>query len=102
MSDTPRTDAIYDACLLDRCIKEHGRTWGWGTVSDFRELAKTLERELNEAQHRIRTLIEERDSARIQADRKYNLRNEFKALLGTDDVAEAVNRMKEMIWKANR
>lgn len=49
MSDTPRTDAIYPVELLDRGIKEHGRTWGWGVVSDFRDLARQLERELNEA-----------------------------------------------------
>lgn len=49
MSDTPRTDAIYPVDLLDRGIKEHGRTWGWGAVSDFRDLARQLERELTEA-----------------------------------------------------
>ena len=49
MSDTPRTDAIYNVELLDRSISEHCRTWGWGTVSDFRDLARQLERELTEA-----------------------------------------------------
>lgn len=84
MSDTPRTDQWEE------------------TGIPTTELCRLLERELAEAQHRIRTLIEERDSARIQADRKWNLRKEFKAMLGTDDVEEAVNRMKELIWKANR
>jgi len=42
---TPRTDAIYDPALLDRGIAENGRTWGWGTLSDMRDLARTLEQE---------------------------------------------------------
>lgn len=95
MSDTPRTDAIYPVELLDRGIKEHGRTWGWGIVSDFRDLARQLERELKEAKHRIRTLIEQRDGFRIQADHKWRLREEFEALLGTSDVATGVERVRE-------
>lgn len=161
MSDTPRTDAIYPVELLDRGIEEHGRTWGWGAVSDFRDLARQLERELTEAtsennrlraalasskdpcvycqlpkdemtkcrsgfpgcaraddlmgcpelgaaleverlerelaesEHRIRTLIEQRDGFRIQADHKWRLREEFEALLGTSDVATGVERVRE-------
>jgi len=94
VSDTPRTDAVYDVELLNRGIKENGRSWGWGTVSDFRELAKTLERELQEAQERIRLLIAERDSARQQADLNWKMREEFAALLGTDDVGEGVLELK--------
>jgi len=162
MSDTPRTDAIYPVDLLDRGIEEHGRTWGWGIVSDFRDLARQLERELAEAaaennrlraalasskdpcvycqlpkdemakcrsgfpgcaraddlmgcpelgaalevdrqerelaesKHRIRTLIEQRDGFRIQADHKWRLREEFEALLGTSDVATGVERVKQL------
>lgn len=162
MSDTPRTDAVYDVDLLERGIQEHGRTWGWGTVSDFRELCRQLERELTEAtaenirlraalasskdpcvycqlpkdemakcrsgfpgcgraddlmgcpelgaaleadelkreladaNHRIRRLIEERDSARIQADQKWKLREEFEALLGTNEVEVGVEKIKKM------
>lgn len=54
-----------------------------------------LERELNEAKHRIRTLIEQRDGFRIQADHKWRLREEFEALLGTSDVATGVERVRE-------
>jgi hypothetical protein len=100
VSDTPRTDAVYDVELLNRGIKENGRSWGWGTVSDFRELAKTLERELQETHGRIRLLIAERDSARQQADLNWKLREEFTALLGTDDVEEAVRELKR--WKAKQ
>jgi len=53
-----------------------------------------LKRELNEANHRIRTLIMERDSARMQADHKWKLREEFEALLGTSDVEIGVMRLK--------
>jgi hypothetical protein len=53
-------------------------------------------RELQEAQERIRLLIAERDTARQQADLNWKLREEFTALLGTDDVKEAVRRLKLM------
>ena len=55
-----------------------------------------LERELTEAKHRIRSLIEERDSARIEADRKWILLEEFEALLGTSDVKTGVERVKQL------
>ena len=124
VSETPRTDAVYDVELLNRGIKENGRSWGWGTVSDFRELAKTLERELarcnnlyrkldvhtlglcdvirelesklNAANERIRLLIAERDSARAIRDQNWKMREEFTALLGTDDVEEGVRRLQLM------
>lgn len=55
-----------------------------------------------EAQHRILTLIAERDSARTQADRKWRLREEFEALLGTSDVETGVERVKEAQKGATR
>jgi hypothetical protein len=58
------------------------------------EIGRLKEAEV-EAKHRIRTLIEERDSARIQADHKWRLREEFEALLGTSDVETGVERVKE-------
>ena len=64
--------------------------------------SERLERELAEANDRIRRLIEERDSARIQADRKWKLREEFEALLGTDDVATGVERVTEAKISAAR
>lgn len=77
MSDTPRTDDVRH------------------NVAELGMFARQLERELNEANHRIRTLIEERDSARIQAGHKWRLREEFEALLGTSDVEIGVERVKE-------
>ena len=58
------------------------------------ELGAALE--LQEAQERIRLLIAERDSARQQAAQNWKLRDEFAALLGTDDVKEAVRGLKLM------
>lgn len=87
MSDTPRTDAAE----YKQTDSNPPEPLGMVDV----EFARQLERELNEAQHRIRTLIEERDRARIQADHKWKLREEFEALLGTNDVETGVERVKE-------
>jgi len=68
------------------------------------DLCRQLERELNAANDRIRLLIAERDTARRQADQNYKLREEFRALLGTDDVEQGVAvvlKMKERISKLN-
>lgn len=78
MSDTPRTDAVRH------------------NVAELAMFARQLERELTEAKHRIRTLIEERDSARIQADHKWKLRREFEVLLGTSDVEIGVEQVKQL------
>jgi len=65
-------------------------------VAELGMLCRRLERELQEAQARIRLLIAERDSARQQADLNWKLREEFAALLGTDDVKEGVRALKLM------
>ena len=91
VSDTPRTDAAYAAST------------GVGIYELFKE-AQDIERELNAANERIRLLIAERDTARMQADQKYNLREEFRELLGTDDVEQGVavvRDMKQRISKLN-
>jgi len=90
MSDTPRTDSqphITPSDLED--------AWKHNAPLVDADFARQLELEVTEAKHRIRTLIEERDSARIQADHKWKLREEFEALLGTSDVATGVERIKE-------
>ena len=92
MVETPRTDAegvdIYgDAYMVPR-PKD-----GDYVSADF---ARQLERELQEANERIRLLIAERDIARQQADLNWKMREEFAALLGTDDVKEAVRKLKLM------
>ena len=82
MSDTPRTDAAY--------FKPHA------TMYDLAGEMKLMERELNAANDRIPLLIAERDTARRQADQNYNLREEFRNLLGTDDVEQGVAVVREM------
>ena len=81
MSDTPRTDAAeYES--QDEPVAKLG-----SVDVDF---ARQLERELNVANDRIRLLIAERDTARLQADQRVSLREEFRELLGTDDVQEGI------------
>jgi len=85
VSDTPRTD-VESKCgqgVRGRC---------YVSVN----FSMQLERELQEAQERIRLLIAERDSARQQADLNWKMREEFTALLGTDDVGEAVRKLQLM------
>jgi predicted RNase H-like nuclease (RuvC/YqgF family) len=87
MSDTPRTDAwkrINDP------------------IEDLHAFARQLERELNEANERIRLLIAERDTARRQADQNWKLREEFRELLGTDDVERGVAVVREMKERIKR
>ena len=69
-------------------------------VAELGMLCRRLERELQETHGRIRILIAERDSARQQAAQKWKLRDEFAALLGTDDVKEAVRELNR--WKAQQ
>jgi hypothetical protein len=40
---TPITDAVYPPEIIDREFKEQGRTYGWGTLHDMREIARRLE-----------------------------------------------------------
>ena len=78
MSDTPRTDkesffphdSKYKVCDAD--------------------FARQLERELNDGIDRIKRLLAERDTARQQADQKVSLRDEFRELLGTDDIEQGI------------
>jgi hypothetical protein len=111
MSDTPRTDA-------------------WKRVNDPIEdlhiFARQLERELNAAnskielllsanadvariaderdaaENRIGLLIAERDTARLRASQNWKIREEFRELLGTNDVAEAVAVVREMKERIKR
>jgi len=102
ISDTPRTDAeeFYPHDSKEKVCD-----------ADF---ARQLERELNAAnskiellmsanadvariagerdaaEKRIRLLIAERDTARLQADQKVSLREEFRELLRTDDIEQGI------------
>jgi hypothetical protein len=40
---TPITDAVYPPDIIDREFKAQGRTYGWGTLHDMRDVARRLE-----------------------------------------------------------
>ena len=61
-----------------------------------------LEHELADANDRIRLLVAERDTARLQADQKINLREDFRELLGTDDIEQGVAVVREMKKRIKR
>ena len=106
MSDTPRTDEQINGKPCTRFEILAGDSLRNAAVPS--EFARTIERELNASNERIRLLIAERDTARRQADQNYKLREEFMNLLGTDDVEqgvavvremnERIKRLEEMLW----
>ena len=98
MSDTPTPLQERVAQLCDPYQGEEGAN----AVKMLADEVGSVERELVDARHRIRRLIEERDSARIQADHKWKLREEFEALLGTDDVAVGTANVQHMKRNADR
>ena len=49
-----------------------------------------VEHELADAHDRIRLLVAERNTARLQADQRVSLREEFRELLGTDEIEQGV------------
>jgi hypothetical protein len=71
-------------------------------VADLGMLCRRIERELHAANERVRLLIAERDTARLQADRNYKLREEFRELLGTDDVEQGVAVVRDMKQRIKR
>ena len=87
VSDTPRTDAAKKIVL-------GGVGGDWEVVHIA--FSRQLERELNAANERIKSLIEERDRANRLADWKWNLRGEFESLLGTDKIEEGIEAVKEL------
>jgi hypothetical protein len=77
ISDTPRMQsALFNA-------PDAGFANIWKVGCD-------IERELATAQDRIRLLVAERNTARLQADQKISLREEFRELLGTDEIEQGV------------
>ena len=87
MNDTPRTDAAWKTTP---------------SVYDFIVEMKRIERELNAANDRIQSLIEERDRANRLAELKWNLRDEFELLLGTSNIEEGIEAVKELKRRIKR
>jgi hypothetical protein len=59
-------------------------------IADLGMLCRKLERDVNDGIDRIKRLIAERDTARLQAAQKVDLRKEFRHLLGTDDIEQGI------------
>ena len=95
MSDTPRTDAAFRSAIREANDSAE-------PLNEMIGFSMKLERELIDANERIKLLIADRDTARRQADQKYNLREEFLDLLGTDDVEQGVAVVREMKQRIKR
>jgi hypothetical protein len=65
-------------------------------VADLGMLCRKLERDVNDGIDRIKRLIAERDTARMQAAQKVDIRKEFRHLLGTDDVQEGIIVVRDL------
>ena len=108
VSDTPRMDAsAYDdgaiwetGCDIERELNTANSKIEL-LMSANADVARIAD-ERDAADQRIHLLIAERDTARRQADQKYNLREEFLDLLGTDDVEQGVAVVREMQERINR
>ena len=103
MNDTPTTgvaqatpDGELRRQILSQCVAKSEREW-WAAGR-----IEKLEFELNAANQRIKSLIEERDRANRLADWKWNLRGEFESLLGTDNIENGIKAVKEMKQRIKR
>lgn len=65
-------------------------------VIDLFEERDELRAENEALKKRIQSLIEERDRANRLAEWKWNLRDEFQLLLGTDKIEEGIEVVKEL------
>ena len=97
VSDTPRTDG----CLTE-ILDAYGFVHQGNCPQRWVNHARELERELNAANDRIKSLIEERDRANRLAEWKWNLRDEFQLLLGTDKIEEGIEVVKELKRRIKR
>jgi hypothetical protein len=132
VSDTPRVDSDNRSYprpeYAEEIIFEGSRhvVISPEAYEELYEIALLLERELNAAnskielllsanadvariaderdaaENRIGLLIAERDTARLRASQNWKIREEFRELLGTNDVAEAVAVVREMKQRIKR
>ena len=106
MSDTPRTDAAYfkkGATMYDLAgemkMVEHELNAANSKIELLMSANADVARiagERDAAEKRIRLLIAERDTARMQADQKVSIREEFRELLGTDDIEQGVAVVRDL------
>jgi len=82
---------------LERDLKEI-----WEETRSIQKKVAELYKGAEEQQQRIQSLIEERDRANRLAEWKWNLRDEFQLLLGTDKIEEGIEVVKELKRHINR
>ena len=114
MSNTPRTDillVVHDLDPKPNTIINHSRQLERELnaanskiellMSANADVARIAD-ERDAAEKRVRLIIAERDTARLQADRNWKLREEFRELLGTDDVEQGVAVVRKMQQRIKR
>ena len=93
MSDTPVSDStphnVADLGMLCRRLERELNAAN-GEIERLTAKAVQLYEGAEEAKQRIHSLIAERDTARLQSDQKVSLREEFRELLGTDDIEQGI------------
>ena len=93
MSDTPISDStphnVADLGMLCRKLEREINT-ATSEIERLRKANLQLREGAEEQKQRIHSLISERDTARMQADQKVSLREEFRELLGTDDIEQGI------------
>jgi hypothetical protein len=99
MSDTPISDSTpHNVAELGMLCRRLERELEMLTADNFR-LSKSnrqLREGAEEQKQRIHSLIAERDTARQQADQKVSLREEFRELLGTDDIEQGITAVCDL------
>jgi len=71
-------------------------------VAELGLLCRKLERDVNDGIDRIKRILAERDTARMQAAQKVDIRKEFRHLLGTDDIEQGVAVVRDMQQRIKR
>jgi chromosome segregation ATPase len=109
MVETPRTDAAYfkkGATMYDLASEmkrmEHELNAANAEIERLTNKVAQLYEGAEEQKQRIQSLIAERDTARLQTDQKHSLREEFRELLGTDDIEVGVAVVREMRCRIKR
>lgn len=74
----------------------------WQTGKCILAERERLTRERDEARERVASAIADRDTARGRAEQVWKLREEFVALLGTDDIQKGVETVRDLRARVKR
>ena len=108
VSDTPISDSTaHNVAELGMLCRKFERELN--TANSKIELLMSANADVNRiaderdaAEKRVLLLIAERDTAQLRASQNWKIREEFRALLGTDDVATALAVVREMKERIKR